>query len=236
MASSAPSCHSSTRYCHSLSLLLLLLLLLLLFPYHHYQSYKIITHSHHHDHLWRAGKTTRSKSTPLQPGSERFLFKTFSLKNAWLGYVDLFLLATTLLQGFVKARLAMFDKPTPKPSRKLVSGATTFVHLPPCTKINQIQIGQISWYAKENWERSSHRRQQQRRREEERMQIQPKRPQEPQSLNFTRPCPSFRSRAMVSLHCQHFNKTVLGQFFTAKIGNFYPFESHKVTIAYSFSH
>ena len=107
---------------------------------------------------------------------------------------------------------------------------------PPCTKINQIQIGQISWYAKENWERSSHRRQQQRRREEERMQIQPKRPQEPQSLNFTRPCPSFRSRAMVSLHCQHFNKTVLGQFFTAKIGNFYPFESHKVTIAYSFSH
>ena len=83
MASSAPSCHCSTRHCHSLSLLLLLLLLLL-FPYHHYQSYKIITHSHHHDHLWRAGKTTRSKSTPLQPGSpERFLFKIFSLKNAF---------------------------------------------------------------------------------------------------------------------------------------------------------
>ena len=31
-------------------------------------------------------------------------------------------LEITLLQGFVKARLAMFDKPTPKPSRKLVSG------------------------------------------------------------------------------------------------------------------
>ena len=32
------------------------------------------------------------------------------------------MLETTLLQGFVKARLAMFDKPAPKPSRKLVSG------------------------------------------------------------------------------------------------------------------
>ena len=30
------------------------------------------------------------------------------------------------LQGFVKARLAMFDKPTPKPSRKLVSGSRHF--------------------------------------------------------------------------------------------------------------
>ena len=30
------------------------------------------------------------------------------------------------LQGFVKARLAMFDKPTPKPSRKLVSGDRHF--------------------------------------------------------------------------------------------------------------
>ena len=44
--------------------------------------------------------------------------------------VDSFLLETTFLQGFVKARLAMFDKPTPKPSRKLVSGATTSVHSP----------------------------------------------------------------------------------------------------------
>ena len=45
------------------------------------------------------------------------------VKNAW----NIFTrseesLKITLLQGFVKARLAMFDKPTPKPSRKLVSG------------------------------------------------------------------------------------------------------------------
>ena len=38
------------------------------------------------------------------------------------------MLETTLLQGFVKARLAMFDKPAPKPSRKLVSGDKGWSH------------------------------------------------------------------------------------------------------------
>ena len=86
---------------------------------------------------------------------------------------------------------------------------------------------QISWFAKENWERSSRRRQQRKktRRKKEQAQIRPKRSQNPQSLNFTRRYPSFTSRTVASLHCQHFRNS-----FRPGLGTFAHFRVTKLLL------
>ena len=84
---------------------------------------------------------------------------------------------------------------------------------------------QISWFAKENWERSSRRRQQRKKTRRRKEQIRPKRSQNPQSLNFTRRYPSFTSRTVASLHCQHFRNS-----FRPGLGTFAHFRVTKLLL------
>ena len=117
MALWGPSCLCLTRYlqfCHHLHINIVTFVILIL----NVKTVSLlmlqwyVNNYYCHLYMFLSGKTPRSRSTPLQPGSSVFPALLFSKR----------MLETTLLQGFVKARLAMFDKPAPKPSRKLVSG------------------------------------------------------------------------------------------------------------------